>query len=160
MSYIYTLENGNIELDEERNSITNIIAPLVNMSDDLIVYPYIVSKQEEMRIDLILSGMYGENNNYIDEILTLNNIIDPLSLVEGTILWYPDSTDLEKIRKSPIIETDEDIINRLIDPNSERKIDYNRETGMNLTPTIMPSNMKQIDVDTKNNIIKINNKLK
>lgn len=160
MSYIYTLENGNIQLDEDGNSITNIISPLVNTSDDLMVYPYIVSKPEEMRIDLILSGMYGEGSNYIDEIVTLNNIIDPMALIEGTILWYPDSTDLDKIRKAPITETDEEIIDRLVDPNSERKIDYNRESGMNLTPTIMPINMKQIDVDTKNNIIKINNKLK
>lgn len=156
---IYTLENGSIQLDIDGNPITNIITPLVITSDNLVLYPYFISKSEEMRPDMIINGMYGNTNN-LDEIMTLNNVIDSWSLQEGIILWYPDPSDLDKLRKSPVIQTDDDIINQLVDPNSERRIDFNRETGENTTPTVKPSTMKQISVDTNSNTIKITNRLK
>lgn len=159
MSQIYTLENGNIVLDDMGNPITNIITPLVITNDNLTLYPFFVTQVEEMRPDLVLTQMYG-NSRYIDEIMTLNNVIDSFSLSDGTLLWYPDSTDIDKLQKTPVNQTDEEIINQLVDPNSERKIDYNRETGENLTPSAKPSTLKQINVDTVNNTIKIINRLK
>ena len=159
MSYIYTLENGNIQIDSDGNPITNIVTPLVITSDNIVLYPFIVTSVEEMRPDLVLRGMYG-NGQYYDEIMTLNNIIDSFSLTEGTILWYPDPTDVDKLIKQQASQTNEEIINQLVDPNSEQKIDFNRETGVNLSPTIKPTTMKQITVDTVNNTISITNKLK
>ena len=159
MSYIYTLENGNIQIDSDGNPITNIVTPLVITSDNIVLYPFIVTSVEEMRPDLVLRGLYG-NGQYYDEIMTLNNIIDSFSLTEGTILWYPDPTDVDKLIKQQASQTNEEIINQLVDPNSEQKIDFNRETGVNLSPTIKPTTMKQITVDTVNNTISITNKLK
>jgi hypothetical protein len=156
---IYTLENGSIQIDNMGNPITNIITPLVITSDNLTLYPFFVSQSHEMRADLILTAMYG-NSRYIDEIMTLNNVIDSFSLFDGMLLWYPDAIDIDKLQKAPVIQTDEEIINQLVDPNSERKIDYNRETGENLTPSTKPSTLKQINVDTVNNTIKIINRLK
>ena len=152
MSYIYTLENANIQIDSDGNPITNIVTPLVITSDNIIVYPFIVTSVEEMRPDLVLRGMYG-NGQYYDEIMTLNNIIDSFSLTEGTILWYPDPTDIDKLRRQQASQTNDEIINQLVDPNSEQKLDFNRETGFNLSPTIKPTTMKQITVDTVNNTI-------
>jgi len=159
MSYIYTLENANIQIDSDGNPITDIVTPLVLTSDNIIVYPFIVTSVEEMRPDLVLRGMYG-NGQYLDEIMTLNNIVDSFSLVAGTILWYPDPTDLDKLRKEPVTQTNEEIINLLVDPNSEQKIDFNRETGTNLPPSVKPTTMRQISVDTVNNTISITNRLK
>ena len=59
MSYIYTLENGNIQIDSDGNPITNIVTPLVITSDNIVLYPFIVTSVEEMRPDLVLRGMYG-----------------------------------------------------------------------------------------------------
>ena len=159
MSYIYTLENGSIQLDNMGNPITNIITPLVITNDNLTLYPFFVTQAEEMRPDLVLAQMYG-NGKYIDEIMTLNNIVDSFSLSDGTLLWYPDPTDIDKLQKAPVTQTNDEIINLLVDPNSERKIDYNRETGENLSPSTKPSTLKQISVDTNNNTIKIINRLK
>jgi hypothetical protein len=156
---IYTLENSNIQIDREGNPITNIITPIVVTSDDLVLYPYPVSRAEEMRPDMILNGMYGNTEN-LDEIMTLNNIVDSWSIREGDILWYPDPSDLDKIRREPVTQTEEEIINQLVDPNSERKVDFNRETGENTIPTVKPTTMQQISVDTTNNTIKIINRLK
>jgi hypothetical protein len=159
MSNIYTLENGTIQIDDDGNPITNIITPLVVTNDTLVLYPHFVTNVDEMRPDLVLRAMYG-NSNFIDEIMTLNNVIDSFSLTEGTLLWYPDPTDIDKLRKEPSTQTDQQIIDSLVDPNAERKITYNRETGENLSPTVKPTTLKQISVDTNNNTIKIINTLK
>jgi len=156
---IYTLENAGIQSDKDGNPLMNITQQIVISDDTLKKYPYLVNKMEEMRPDLIVQGMYG-NTGYIDEIMTLNNIVDSWSLTEGTLLWYCDPDDLDKIRKKPQTETADDIINKLVDPNSERKVDYNRETGEGLSPTVKPSNLKQISIDPANNTIKVINRLK
>jgi hypothetical protein len=156
---MYTLENGSIQIDNMGNPLTNIITPLVITSDNLTLYPFFVTQVDEMRPDSVLTAMYG-NSRYIDEIMTLNNIVDSFSLTDGTLLWYPDPIDIDKLQKAPVTQTNDEIINLLVDPNSERRVDYNRETGENLTPSTKPSTLKQISVDTINSTIKIINRLK
>lgn len=156
---IYTLENAELQSDKDGNPLMNITEQIVLTNDALKKYPYFVSKSEEMRPDLVVQGMYG-NTDYIDEIMTINNIVDSWSLTEGTLIWYCDENDLNNIRKSPQTETTKNIISKLVDPNSERKIDYNRETGDGVSPSIKPTNLKQISVDPVNNTIKVINRLK
>lgn len=156
---IYTLEKAGLQSDNDGNVLMNITEQIVLTDDTLKKYPYYVSKAEEMRPDLVVQGMFG-NTEYIDEIMTINNIVDSWSLTEGTLLWYCDVENLNNIRKSPKTETSIDIISKLVDPNSERKIDYNRETGEGVFPSIKPTTLKQISVDTTNNTIKVINRLK
>lgn len=157
--YIYTLENTTTMLSKDGFVISNITTPLIVTVEGLILYPYYVQPVEEMRPDLVVQGMYG-NTNFIDEIMTLNNIIDSWSLTQGTLLWYPSVDDLDKMRREQVVQTQEEIINQLINPNSEKRIDFNRDTGEGTIPTVKPTGMKQISVDTKNNVVKITNRLK
>ena len=159
MANLYTLENGKIQIDSDGNPITDIIAPIVISRDDLTLYPHIVTVDEEMRSDLIMWSIYGQRG-YVDEIMTLNNIVDPLSIKLGDIIWFVDENDISKLRKIQSVQTEEEIINALVDPDSERKLDYNRETGKNLLPSVKPSGLKQIDVNVENNTIKVINRLK
>jgi len=159
MANLYTLENGKIQIDSDGNPITDIIAPIVISRDDLTLYPHIVTIDEEMRSDLIMWSIYGQRG-YVDEIMTLNNIVDPLSIKLGDIIWFVDENDISKLRKIQSVQTEEEIINALVDPDSERKLDYNRETGKNLLPSVKPSGLKQIDVNVENNTIKVINRLK
>lgn len=159
MSNLYTLENGTIQMDSYGNPITDIIKPIVITRDDITVYPHIVTIEEEMRPDLVTWSIYGQKG-YIDEIMTLNNIVDVFSIRQGDVIWFVDEDDIPKLQIVQSSQTNEDIINSLIDPNAERKIDYNRETGQNLYPSIKPTNLKQIQVDSNNNTITIINKLK
>lgn len=159
MANLYTLENATVQIDYQGNPISNIINPLVISRDDIYLYPHPVTVEEEMRPDLILWSIYGQNG-YVDEIMTLNNIVDTLSIRQGDIIWFCDENDIPKLRIIQNSQTDEEIINALVDPNSERKIDFNRETGQNLLPSVKPANLKQISVDSNNNTIKIINRLK
>ena len=159
MANLYTLENATVQIDSDGNPITNIITPIVITRDDLTLYPHIVTPEEEMRPDLILWSIYGQKG-YIDEIFTLNNIVDSLSIKQGDIIWFVDENDIPKLQVSQSTQTKEQIINSLVDPNAEQKIDYNRDTGDNLLPTIKATNLKQINVNSNNNTISVINKFK
>lgn len=159
MANLYTLENATIQIDNEGNPISNIITPLVISRNDITLYPHIVTIEEEMRPDLVLWSIYGQRA-YIDEIMTLNNIVDTLSMKQGDVIWFCDESDIPKLQIAQSSQTNEQIINSLVDPNAERKIDYNRETGQNLLPSMKPSNLQQISVDSNNSTISIINKLK
>jgi hypothetical protein len=159
MANLYTLENGSIQIDSEGNPITNIITPIVITRDDVILYPHIVTPEEEMRPDLVTWSIYGQHG-YIDEIMTLNNIVDSLSIRQGDIIWFVDENDIQKLRVEPQKQTTEEIINSLVDPNAERKFDVNRETGENMLPSMKTTKLKQVTVNPDNNTITIINKFK
>jgi hypothetical protein len=159
MANLYTLENGSIQIDSEGNPITNIITPLVIVRDGLTLYPHIVTPEEEMRPDLVTWSIYGQHG-YIDEIMTLNNIVDSLSIRQGDIIWFVDENDIPKLRVEPQKQTTEEIINSLVDPNQERKFDVNRETGKNMLPSMKSTKLKQVTVNPNNSTITIINKFK
>jgi len=156
MSYLYTIEN-NIRKSNQDNLI-DLVTPIVNITDDLYYYPYIVSEVEEMRIDLICLNIYG-NTGYIDEILTINNIINPWSIKAGSIIYYIDEDQIPLIQSKPKAD-EQRILNNLVNPNKDTKKDPNRDTGESLTPTIKPTGLKSVDIDYTNKTIKIIDKLK
>jgi hypothetical protein len=69
---------------------------------------YEVTKDDEMRIDLVFAKMYLIDNSDllsyledIDVILYINNIYNPLNIKEGMILDYPIIGELENYRYLP-----------------------------------------------------------
>jgi len=156
MSYLYTLETA--DKMKNQDNLTDIVDPILVIDDTLNYYPYIVSEEEAMRIDLICYSIYG-NFAYIDELLTINNILNPWSIKGGSIIYFLDEDDLNGLKVQP--KTDqEEIINELVNPNKDTKKDPNRDTGIGLPPTIKPSNLKDVDIDYDNKTIKIIDRFK
>lgn len=151
MSYLYTLETA--ERNKNMDNLINIIDPLIYVDDTLNYYPYVVGEEESMRIDLICFNIYG-NFAYIDELLTINNIINPWSIKSGDIIYFLNQDDLNVLRLSPKSDKQQ-IVNELVNPNKDTQVDPNRETGTGLPPTIKPSNLKEVEVDYNNKTIKI-----
>lgn len=105
---------------------------------------YKVQKGEEMRIDLVCQSIYG-NIDYIDIILNVNNISNPLNIKEGTILKYPNSSDIETLRFKETNNSSEILAN----PNKSNKKDKFRikygESGSLLNqPNILQNQVNQI----------------
>ena len=111
-----------------------------------------------MRIDLISTNIYG-HDGYIDELLTLNNILNAWSIKAGNIIYYVDEDAFPLIQSKPMAD-DQNIINNLINPNKDTKKDPNRESGENLPPSIKPSGLKDVSIDFTNKTIKIIDSLK
>jgi len=155
MSYLYTLET--VQRDETMDDLYDVVDPVVIWDDNISYYPYVVQDEEAMRIDLICYSIYG-NFNYIDELLTINNIINPWSIKAGDIIKFCEEDALIGLQLKA--KTDQQrIVVDLINPSKDTKKDPNREDGTGLTPTIRPANIKEVDINFDNKTMKIMDRL-
>jgi hypothetical protein len=113
---------------------------------------YYVSEDEEMRIDLICNKIY-QNTDYIDIILNINMIDNPLNISAGTLLLYPAEKDIELYR---VTTESQDTVSTLLNINKAPKTDPNRsqyiENSYSLPPTVLPNPVEPIQ-QSGNNII-------
>lgn len=115
---------------------------------------YVVTVDDEMRIDLVFKNMYGIELNIlhlylkdIDVITYINNIHNPLNIKEGMILKYPTITDMDKFRYVPTTsQTSNDISKQLgvqNSPDKTNKVDNIRqqyiENNYSLPPVVLDS---------------------
>ena len=156
MCYLYTLETA--QRNKNQDNLVDIVDPLLLIDDTLNYYPYVVAEEEASRIDLICYSIYG-HFAYIDELLTMNNILNPWSIRGGSIMYFLDEDDLTSLRLAPKADQTQ-IVNDLINPNKDTQKDPNRDTGVGLPPTIKTANIKDVDIDYNNKTIKIINKFK
>lgn len=100
------------------------------------VYIYVVDQFEEMRLDLISSKIYG-NTDYIDFLMYINDIINPLNIVAGTILFYTNIEDVNGFKvEAPVVE---DVRNKLINLSKSKRVDKNREDSNNNAASLPPT---------------------
>lgn len=109
---------------------------------------YEVQQGEEMRIDLICESIYN-NTDYVDILLNVNSIDNPLNVRVGTILLYPVD-NLELLRLSDIKNQNSGQI--LANTNKQQRKDTNRkqyvENKLNLPPTILNERNQQYDISS------------
>lgn len=86
----------------------NLFTPTFINNPTIRLNQYEVTKDDEMRIDLVFAKMYLIDNSDllsyledIDVILYINNIYNPLNIKEGMILDYPIIGELENYRYLP-----------------------------------------------------------
>jgi hypothetical protein len=156
MSYLYT--NETVERDLTMGNLYDIVDPVIMWDDTIKYYPYVVQREEAMRMDLVCYSIYG-NFNYIDELLTLNHILNPWSIKEGDIIYFAEEDDINSLQMQA--KTDQNrIVRSLVNPSKDTKKDPNRDEGTGLTPTIKPTNLKEVDIDFNSKKIKIMDRLK
>jgi hypothetical protein len=126
-------------------------------SIDIEFQTYKIQKGEEMRIDLICQSIYG-NLEYMDIILNVNNISNPLNLKEGTNIIVPVS-GIEFFRYKEKVDKETSRI--LADPNRASKKDKDRQNYQNQNfstpPTILQTPLEQVTVD--GGLIQVGNNL-
>jgi hypothetical protein len=94
---------------------------------------YVVEKSEEGRIDLIMQSIYGPDLDYfsdLDIILYLNDIDNPLNILEGTEIIYVNSDLLANYRYKDLggAVVNSDIKRSLSVPNKTTRTDSNRQS--------------------------------
>lgn len=109
---------------------------------------YEVQEGEEMRIDLVCQSIYN-NTEYIDILLNVNGIDNPLNIKRGLILAYPTNY-IESLRYSD--ERNETTIDILANTNKQQRKDKNRkqyvENKLSLPPTILNERTQQFDISS------------
>lgn len=150
---IYTFNKLNIGTDGFYNLFEKTI-----VNNNLTTYnTLIVNDEFNGRLDLLTKYIYG-STNYIEELMVINNIINPYSIKTGDIIKYPPkSTDLNFLYENE--EQKDDIKDEILlkNKNKSTKKDINR---IGYPPTIKPDNLKQIQVNHNTKKITIINKLK
>jgi hypothetical protein len=147
---IYSLHNQ-VKLDTNQN-LYNLFQPTFIYNTSVPLQSYEVTRDDEMRIDLIFLNMYQYDitmlENYvedIDVILFINNIDNPLNIKKGTILNYPNPDDFVRFRFSDNLESlSTDVTKQLATPNlpnKTTKVDPNRkaylESDYSLPPVVL-----------------------
>lgn len=112
---------------------------------------YKVQKGEEMRIDLVCESIYG-STNYIDIILNVNKISNPLNIKEGVTIIYPLQEFLDDFRTQEINKTQ--VQDTIANPNKATKADPARkkyvEENYSLPPTVLDRPTEQVRVQGDN----------
>lgn len=140
---ITILKSDGNQLDDNGQPMYNLIEPTFTTKDTLIKFTTIVTREQEMRIDLISYALY-QSVNYSDLLLNINDIDNPLNIKEGDTLLYPPLEHLQYYRITP--DTTTTNRRRLLSPNKSNKKDPNRqqyiENNYQLSPTFLetPSN--------------------
>ena len=109
------------------------------------------------RLDLMCKFLHG-NTNYLEELMTINNIINPYSVkLNNKIRYFPNVSNYQLMYESDPEPTDKKDQILLMNKNKSTKKDKNR---IGSPPTIRPDNLKQIDVNHSKRKITIINKFK
>ncbi len=116
--------------------------------EGLTFLEYEVQKGEEMRIDLVCQSIYG-NIDYVDIILNINNISNPLNIKEGSVIIYPtqgsiDSLKIKESKDSP----NKKVVNKSVtsDPSRQSYIEGN----YSLPPNVLESPTEQVVISGNN----------
>lgn len=129
------------------NGLIDFFTPLIKgetkLKNNKSLLQYEVSKEQDMRIDLIVLDMY--ENDYdrlldIDVILRINEINNPLNVYPGMILYFPAPEDLEQYRITRDDAKTTEAKKAMGIPNKSTKNDPNRKKYLDgeysLPPTV------------------------
>ena len=116
---------------------------------------YVVQKGEEMRIDLVMMSIYDDVSvlKNIDVLLFINNIDNPLNIMEGDVIYYTPIEVLDSYRYSfePNSRAGENVRRALAVPNKTTKKDSNRrkfiENGYSLPPVVLDESKPPVRVE-------------
>ena len=129
----------NLTRDDNQDGLYNLIEQTFVLRD----LPYlttVVTKEQEMRIDLISQSLYGDVD-HTDLILNLNNIDLPINIKQGDTIFYIPADLIDNYR----IKVDETTNKRrlLLSPDKANVKDPNRksfvENDYQLPPTFLNS---------------------
>jgi len=118
----------------------------------LTKYEDIVEESEEARLDLISKRIYG-SKQYVEELMLINNILNPFSIVAGQTIYYLGLDEIKLLRRPE----QEFVGTTVAKQNKSTRKDPTRQKGV--PPTIKPMDFEQIMVDKKGKTIKLNTRL-
>lgn len=149
--------NSKMKRDPIQGDLYNLFQKNIALYPNIPLGVYIVTREHEMRLDRISNHIYG-SPDYIEELMVLNDILNPYSVKEGQYIFYCTFDNLTLLyTKDDMSDEKEKLRQKFIkssQPNRERQKITNGD--MNLPPTIKPSNLNQITVNKDNSVQIIN----
>jgi len=143
---------GKLYRDLEQYNLFDIFKKNIVNNNNITISAYIVPREFEMRLDRISNYLYG-NPNYVEELMVLNDIINPYSVKEGQYIYYCSVSSFDSLySKDELLDKLNEKRQQLI--NSSKQ---NQTTNENKLPvTVKPENLKQIKIGDDNSVQIIN----
>lgn len=142
---ILSFDYNEIKRDSKQFTLFNLFEKNI-LYKNLTPSIYMVPREFEMRLDRISNHLYG-NTDYVEELMVLNDIINPYSVKEGQLLVYYSSESLNALYTTDQMIKDE--------PKNATKLTSNITQNKNATYN-KSTDLKQIII-TKDNKLKIIN---
>ena len=156
---IVSFDDSNIKIrrDIDQDNLFNLFQKNIMNIENLPLSIYIVPREYEMRLDRISQHIYG-SPDYIEELMIINDIINPYSVKEGQYIYFCPSDLLTQVyTKDEMLTTKETKRQSLIKSSQPNRDKQNTTGDNNLSPTIKPANLDQLKLG-KDNTVQIINK--
>jgi hypothetical protein len=149
---LYNLDN--LIRDDKQDDLYNLFEPTFKMNRGYKLTQYVVSPEEEMRIDTISNSMYG-NSDQCDFILDVNDIDNPLNIMAGDILIYPEFATIDEYRIRTVDNNNARA--QLLNSNKSSRKDNARkqylEDNYSLPPTFLVTPAASVKIESNQIII-------
>ena len=149
----YSFENSSFtEITDNGEILIDLFETTVIDNPQLKNYVYQVPLEYTGRVDLVTKELY-DSINYTEELLVMNNIINPFSVETGDILYYTDNGNLSSLYHQ---DTTTDISNK------QNILNINKSKGstkrLSLLPPSVNPGINQMDIDYGKKTITLINK--
>jgi len=156
LSFDDNSDNYKIKRDSSQNNLFDLFQKNIVNNPDILKNIYVVPREYEMRLDRISLHIYG-SSDYVEELMILNDIINPYSIKEGQYIYFCQINDLARLYTTDEIPTQQnDARETLINSNQTDRNKKNLSNDQNLPLTVKPSGLKQVTVSNDNKIKIIN----
>jgi len=148
--------NNRIKRDPKQENLFDLFQKNTMNAQNLDLSVFIVPREFEMRLDRISNFIYG-SPNYVEELMALNDIINPYSVKEGQYIYFCEEGNLQYLYTKDDLSTEsEKKRQQLIKSSQPNRSNQSIPSNQNLPLTIKPSNLNQITVGADNNVKIIN----
>lgn len=133
--------------DINQDNLYNFFDPTFTLLGGVSLSSHVVSLEQEMRMDLVSQELYS-SSDFVDFLLHINDIDNPLNIKQGDIIVYPPITTEPDYR---VKNTDNNNVRaRLLNVNKSTKKDENRkkyiEDNFSLPPTFLKEPEKAVKI--------------
>lgn len=151
---IYSFDVKSISKNDE--NLFDIFEKNIEYSTTIPLHKYFIPREFEMRLDLISKELYG-SSRYIEELMVINNIMNPYSLKENQMIYYCTINDMQALYIKDDMKENDKIRESIIKSSQTNKKSQQRDK---IPTTLRSKNVKQVTIDSKNRKIKIMNTFK
>jgi hypothetical protein len=132
--------------DENQDNLYDMFAPTFMDKGNYQFEEHIVTRDEEMRIDLVCFNIYGDVDQ-VPFLMNFNKITNPLNIKENDIIRWCNKDVLQEFRQSPEAEA---VIQKISGVNKSTRKDPNRqkfvENDFALPPNLLETPQSSINV--------------
>jgi hypothetical protein len=140
--------------DSKQNNLYNLAEPTFRKDTTILLQKHIVTPEQTMRLDLVCFELYNRTD-YVDFLLSLNDIDNPLNIMEGDEILYAAETAIPDYRLS-LAQTN-DVRAQLLNVNKTTRKDDSRkkyvEENFSLPPTFNERPQDPIKIENNQLVI-------